>query len=193
MSRMRSNPRHGAVPEDFDPWLEGELPALLSAGGSAVEPRYRSARSSRPHWRLRLAAMPAVLGTKLLVGAGVIALAGAGVGVKTAVTGSPSPLVWSRDAQTTVQTCKAAASSPGIGSCVSGARANPHASGSPSGLAHQGGTSPPGRAIPASKKAAAQAQQSASGHGTSRPTPNTDHTPNPHPSPSHSPHSSAVK
>lgn len=181
MSRMRSNPPPGAAPEGLDAWLDGELPGLLPSGTPPTSPRYLSARSGRPHWRLRLASVPAVLGTKALVAAGAIALAGAGVGVKTAVTGSPSPLVWSRGAQTTVHACQTAATSPtGVGPCVSSAEAHPHASGSPPGFAHTGGgTSPPGQAISASHRASAQARQSAQGEGTSRPTPS------PHPTPGH--------
>jgi hypothetical protein len=180
---MSRKNRGEALPEDLDGWLEGELPALLAGGGPPAEPRYLAARASRPRWRLRLASVPAVLGTKLLVGAGAIALAAAGVGVKTAVTGSPSPLVWSRGAQTVVHGCQISRQPhSGIGSCVSSAEATSHASasGTPPGLGRKAGGSPPGQSIAsqhAQASGSAPSHAKASASATSHPTPSINPAP----------------
>ena len=37
--------------DDFDRWLEGELPSLLPAPQAPVATRYLAARGARPRWR----------------------------------------------------------------------------------------------------------------------------------------------
>ena len=126
--------------DDFDRWLERELSPLLAGTDTPPTPRYLASRPRTARWRLRMASVPALLGSKLLVGAGAVALAAAGVGIKTAVTGSVNPLDWSHGAVTVVQGCMASASpGGGLGGCVSTAEAAGH----PDATAHDGSVSPP--------------------------------------------------
>jgi hypothetical protein len=157
------------VSKDWERWLEAGLPALMTDAQPPPAPRYRALREPRPGWRLRLASVPAMVGSKLLVGAGAVALAAAGVGVKTAVTGSPSPFVWSHGAVPVVQQCKASATpgTAGIGGCVSTAVAGGHPGAAGSGAA---ASSPSDGASPSS---------TAHGRSTDHPTPHAHPT---HPS-----------
>lgn len=69
-----------------------------------------------------LTGLPAVIGTKAVVGLAAISLAGAGgVAVKAATTGSPNPLVWGHTVTQAVNECKAdlPTGQHGIGPCVS--------------------------------------------------------------------------
>lgn len=75
-----------------------------------------------------LSGLPAVIGTKAVVGLAAVSLAGAGgVAVKTATTGSPNPLIWGHTVTQSVNDCKAdlTTGQHGIGPCVS-AQANQH-------------------------------------------------------------------
>ncbi len=161
--------------DDVDRWLDAGLPALLTEDQPLPDARYLAVRSARPHWRLRLASLPAVVGTKLLVGAGAVALAAAGVGVKTAVTGSPSPLIWSQGARPIVEQCMASTTpGHGIGRCVSTAVAAGHP-----------GTEPPGSAA-ASRAHGSGAPSSDMSPTSSAPGRSQSH-PTPHPHPTHPP------
>lgn len=132
--------------DELDRWLDGELSPLLAGTDAPPSPRYLAARARTPRWRLRLASLPAMLGTKLLVGAGAVALAGAGVGIKAAVTGSVNPLDWSHGAAPIVQTCMASASpGEGLGGCVSTgvAAGHPDATVRPDAGSRSRATAPP--------------------------------------------------
>ena len=159
----------------LDRRLDSELPALLTEAQPPPDARYLAVRNARPRWRLRLASLPAAVGTKLLVGAGAVALAGAGVGIKTAVTGSPSPLIWSNGAQPVVQQCMATATpGQGIGACARTALATGHP-----------GTGPLGSA--AGSHAPRTGAPSLGVSPTSTPPGRSDSHPTPHPHPSHRP------
>lgn len=168
--------------EAFDHWLEAALRRELSPPPAPPPARYAALRAARPRagrrWRLRMVPATAALGSRLLVGAGVVALAAAGVGVKTAVTGTANPLVWS-NAAPIVQQCHASPSpTHGIGRCVSSAvvSSNPgsgrRASPSPPDLATASGTGPPGSETGGG---AASSPATSAGHPT--PPPHSHPTP----------------
>ena len=95
----------------------------LHLGSTAPAPRYQMTQAGRPGHRplAALAGLPALMGTKALAAAAVVTLAGTAVGVKTVVTGSPSPINWGQQVKTQVQTCKdqLRPDQHGIGQCVS--------------------------------------------------------------------------
>jgi hypothetical protein len=179
------------VSDDFDRRLEARLAALKKDADPPSAPRYLALRTAPPRWRLRLASVPALMGTKLLAGAGALAVAAAGVGIKTAVTGSPSPLIWSHGAQTVVQ-CKASPTARGeIGRCVSTSVRTNHAGAEPPDSAPASHAAP-GRGA-SSKGSPSAIDRTHPAHPTHSPKPTPAHpTSQAYPTHSPNPHAAAT-
>ena len=112
--------------EEDDPRFELALARAFDSLALPVTPQAVYASGGRRRagmaWPAALAGAPAVLGTKAVAAAAAVTLAGAAVGVKTVVTGSPDPTHWGQQVTQQVQSCKDQLTSGqhGIGPCVSG-------------------------------------------------------------------------
>ena len=111
--------------EEDDPRFELALDRAFDglALPATPQPAYATAgRRVGRAWPAVLAGAPALLGTNAVAAAAVVTLVGAGVGVKTVLTGSPDPTNWGQQVTQQVQSCKDQLSSGqhGIGPCVSG-------------------------------------------------------------------------
>ena len=117
--------------EEDDPRFELALDRAFGGLDLPATPQaaYASAGGRRVGrvWPAGLASASALLGTKAVAAAAAVTLAGAAVGVKTAVTGSPDLTNWGPQVTQQVQSCKdqLASGQHGIGPCVS-AFANQH-------------------------------------------------------------------
>ncbi len=106
----------------FEKHLQHELHARVTEMQHAPVPEASWKKRSRPQhfrWLWKASAAGIVLNKLAIGGVAALMLAGASVGVKTAVTGTPDPLVWGHSIAQQTTACRSQSAGGGIGACVS--------------------------------------------------------------------------
>src|ERR1700693_654849 len=129
---------------DFDRWLERELPRALVRLSPPAHPRFLELRPAETGYRVRFSALRTRIGKAAMVGVGVAFIATAGVSAKSLLTGSPNPFSGGQGTAPSSPQCNAlgAGGATNAGSCASsGPKTHSHAG---SGGVHPSGSAPSG-------------------------------------------------
>ncbi|MGC8460431.1 MAG: hypothetical protein ACP5OR_01110 [Candidatus Dormibacteria bacterium] len=106
----------------FEKQLQHELQVRVTEMQHAQIPDAMWKNRSRPHhfrWLWKASAAGLMLNKLAVGGLTALLLAGASVGVKAVVTGSPDPLVWGHSISQQTIVCRSQSNNHGVGSCVS--------------------------------------------------------------------------
>lgn len=106
--------------DDFDRWLERELPRALVRVSPPAHPHFLELRPARMGYRVRFTALRTRVGRAAMIGVSVAFIATAGISAESAPTGSPNPFFSGQGAAPNSLQCNAlrAGGATNAGTCA---------------------------------------------------------------------------